>query len=174
MPPSPKKAKTEEDELSSFIDATNADYEGLHRSYEEQVRIIIFLMVGSDFYVRATPFLSVLLPAQFWGTKMDLGGGLYSTEKLTSTLEAMEAFLRDEPRLAKAEALLASGKGSETQKKTLTCFVKTFKCYQVPAGVERRSCFAGETAYFAPLQASSVPSSRLTPPPLPCGAAACF
>ena len=43
MPPSPKKAKTEEDELSSFIDATNADYEGLHRSYEEQVRIIIFL-----------------------------------------------------------------------------------------------------------------------------------
>lgn len=101
---SPKKLKTENDrELQEFIDATNESYEKLHLDYENQ----------------------------FWGTKMNLAGDTYSTEKLSSTKEAMEAFLRDPGRLAEVEKMISSNRGSDLQKVALNCFSRTFKCYQM-------------------------------------------
>ena len=76
--------------------------------------------------------------AQFWGTKMALKG-FETTEALGSTKEAMEAFLRDEARLARATELAAVATDPE-QKKVLACFTRTFSCYQMksPAAVALR------------------------------------
>ena len=96
-----KKAKV--GEIQSFIDAVNLEYEKVHVSYEEQ----------------------------FWGTKMGLKDGDFSTTLLSSTKEAMEEFLRSPENKAKAEAFLASGEATASQAKTLDCFVRTFGCYQM-------------------------------------------
>jgi len=91
-------------------------------------------------FSRATPV---------WGTKMNLGGGLYSTEQLSTTKAAMESFLGDTALLEKATALAASGRGSEGQKVVLDCFCRTFACYQMadPAAVTLRAeCTAIEDA----------------------------
>lgn len=47
--------------------------------------------------------------------------------KLGSTKEAMEAFLRDEDRLAEAKTHAAATKDPE-QLKVLACFQRTFQC----------------------------------------------
>mmetsp|Transcript_11142 Transcript_11142/g.34395 ORF Transcript_11142/g.34395 Transcript_11142/m.34395 type:complete len:623 (-) Transcript_11142:38-1906(-) len=86
---------------AAFIDTTNAEYERVHRAFEDQ----------------------------FWGTKMNLSGG-FDTVKLGSTKEAMEAFLRDEDRLAEAKTHAAATKDPE-QLKVLACFQRTFQCYQM-------------------------------------------
>lgn len=62
---------------------------------------------------------------------MNLGGGLFNVELLTSTHQALEAFLGDPKKLELAESLLASGEADEKQALCLRCFVKTFKCYQM-------------------------------------------
>jgi len=88
-------------EIQQFIDETNAEYERVHRAFENQ----------------------------FWGTKMALKKGDFSTEQLGSTKEAMEAFLRDADRLARAKAYAADARGE--QLKVLDCFQRTFACYQM-------------------------------------------
>jgi hypothetical protein len=57
--------------------------------------------------------------------------GAYSTAELGTTKEAMEAFLRDPARLALAEKWLAGNTGSDTQRKVLALFIRTFGCYQM-------------------------------------------
>jgi len=109
-----KKPKTDADqELQEFIDGTNESYEKLHLDYENQ----------------------------FWGTKMNLGGDVYSVEKLSATKESMEAFLRDPVRLAEVDKLIASNRGSDLQKVALNCFHRCFNCYQMsdPEAVSLRT-----------------------------------
>uniref|UniRef100_A0A7S2S766 Peptidase M3A/M3B catalytic domain-containing protein n=1 Tax=Rhizochromulina marina TaxID=1034831 RepID=A0A7S2S766_9STRA len=110
-----KRAKTAGDaEIQEFLDSVNSQYEKLHLEFE----------------------------AQFWGTKMALQEpeGSYSTVKLSTTKEAMEAFLRRPDLLQRSKELLATGKASETQQRVLECFVKALGCYQMsdPAAVELR------------------------------------
>jgi hypothetical protein len=105
-----------EAEIQQFLDETNAEYERLHRTFENQ----------------------------FWGTKMNLMSTeeeTYSTERLSDTKESMEAFLRDPARAARAEQLLASGRASAQQQCILKCFARTFSCYQMadPAAVALRT-----------------------------------
>ena len=88
-------------EIQAFIDATNAEYERVHCDFEKQ----------------------------FWGTKMNLKAGAFSTAQLGATKEAMEAFLRDAPRLATAKAYAADA--TSEQKVVLDCFCRTFACYQM-------------------------------------------
>ena len=96
-----KKAKM--GEIQSFIDEVNVEYEKVHVQFEEQ----------------------------FWGTKMGLQDGDFTTEKLSSTKEAMEAWLRSPENLAKVDAFLASGEATAEQQKVLECFQRTFSCYQM-------------------------------------------
>jgi len=91
-------------EVADFVDATNSEYERLHREFE----------------------------LQFWGTKMALSGSEYSVDELTRTKGEMEAFLADESKLARTRELLKqveeSGSGSE-EAKTLRMLERTFGCY---------------------------------------------
>ena len=85
----------------AFIDSVNVAYESLHRHFEEQ----------------------------FWGTKMALSSGAYSTAALTSTKAELETFLASKERLATTRALLAEGNLTEKEKTTLQIFERTFGCY---------------------------------------------
>ena len=100
-----KKAKLDAgtQEIQEFIDATNEEYERVHRDFE----------------------------AQFWGTKMALQKGTYTTALLGSTKDAMEKFLGDSGILATARGFAASAAASKEQKVVLGCFVRTFECYQM-------------------------------------------
>ena len=62
--------------------------------------------------------------------------GEFTPALLGQTKEAMESFLRDPERLATAESLLATPPAELTkpQRQCLEIFVRTFKCYQMPAG----------------------------------------
>jgi oligoendopeptidase F len=86
---------------ASFIDRINNDYEGLHKSFEQQ----------------------------FWGTKMALASKDYSTEELTRTKREMEDFLASEEKLATTRQLLADGGLSDRDAMTLKLFERTFGCY---------------------------------------------
>lgn len=88
-------------DLQAFLDETNLEYERVHKTFEDQ----------------------------FWGTKMALTGGTFSSEKLSSSKDDMEAFLRDQERHQKVQEYLAKGEGTEEQKKTLKIFDRTFSCY---------------------------------------------
>ena len=105
--PAIKRRKTEDqDDVQKFINETNVAYEVLHRAFEEQ----------------------------FWGTKMGLSSSeetSFSTEKLTKTKEAMEAWLRSPELKSKADNLIASGNATAEQLKVLHCFSRTFGCYQM-------------------------------------------
>ena len=92
-------------DVQAFIDETNAEYEKVHVEYEEQ----------------------------FWGTKMGLKEGDFSTELLSSTKEKMEKWLRSKEKLSRVEELLLTGDDAMTseQRKVLECFRRTFKCYQM-------------------------------------------
>jgi len=87
--------------VQEFIDSVNAGYEAVHRDFEEQ----------------------------FWGTKMALKEGDFSTEELTRTKGIMEAFLADPQRLQETRQWLQSGQASEDQAKVLGMFERTFQCY---------------------------------------------
>ena len=91
-------------DVATFIDAFNADYARIHKAYEDN----------------------------FWETKMNLAG--CSTENLTASFNALEAFLGDQKTLDKTRAFLdgpgASGLTSE-QTKILRQIEKTLKCYIV-------------------------------------------
>ena len=75
---------------------------------------------------------------QFWGTKMALKDGTllssgtappnYSVPALTETKQRMEDFLADPKKLERARELL-KGELSPEQRKVLTLFERTFKCY---------------------------------------------
>jgi len=111
--PPPKRTRVEQAEVAEFIERTNAEYEAVHKNFEEQ----------------------------FWGNKMNLAGDKYSTAELSSTKEAMEAFLREPSRLQKAENYLTLDDLSENQRLTLQLFVRTFGCYQMrdPEAVKART-----------------------------------
>lgn len=89
------------DDLQAFINETNAEYERVHKAFEDQ----------------------------FWGTKMALSGDCFSAEKLSSTKDEMEAFLADQKRYDLVQKWVGSGIGTEEQKKTLGIFDRTFSCY---------------------------------------------
>ena len=95
-------------EIQKFIDETNAEYERVHVLFEEQ----------------------------FWGTKMALKEGNYSTALLSSTKEAMESFLGDEENLAKATRYAAAA--TAEQRTVLDCFARTFACYQMSSDAARK------------------------------------
>jgi hypothetical protein len=88
-------------DVTNFIDATNAQYERLHRAFE----------------------------LQFWGTKMALSGSEYSTSELARTKGAMEDFLADESRLAKTREFLKSVPNNSVEATILEMFERTFRCY---------------------------------------------
>ena len=88
-------------DVRSFIDATNASYESLHRAFE----------------------------MQFWGTKMALSGPEHSTAELTRTKGEMEAFLADEAKLATTRDLLLSVPEDSADATTLRMLERTFGCY---------------------------------------------
>mmetsp|Transcript_42996 Transcript_42996/g.133650 ORF Transcript_42996/g.133650 Transcript_42996/m.133650 type:complete len:632 (-) Transcript_42996:114-2009(-) len=90
-----------DEDVQPFINETNLAYERVHKAFEEQ----------------------------FWGTKMALSGDKFSPEKLSSTKDEMEAFLRDEARHKKVQDFLAGGHCSEEQTHTLKIFDRTFSCY---------------------------------------------
>ena len=90
-------------DTAAFIDSVNAQYEDLHRAFEEQ----------------------------FWGTKMGLSSGAFSTSLLSSTKEKMEEFLRSPKLKVETEAFLVSGEATAEQEKILRCFARTFSCYQM-------------------------------------------
>lgn len=90
-------------DVQSFINDVNVEYEKVHVAFEEQ----------------------------FWGCKMGLKDGTFSTELLSSTKETMEAWLRSPENKTKVEELLASGEATAEQKKVLECFQRTFSCYQM-------------------------------------------
>ena len=73
---------------------------------------------------------------QFWGTKMGLQDGDFTTEKLSSTKEAMQAWLQSPENLAKVDAFLASGRPRPSSK-VLECFQRTFTATKWPT---RRRC----------------------------------
>ena len=95
-------------EIQTFIDETNAEYERVHVLFEEQ----------------------------FWGTKMALQAGTYSTALLSATKEAMESFLGDEENLAKATRYAAAA--TAEQRTVLDCFARTFACYQMSSDAARK------------------------------------
>ena len=95
-------------EIQKFIDETNAEYERVHVLFEEQ----------------------------FWGTKMALKEGNYSTALLSATKEAMESFLGDEENLAKATRYAAAA--TAEQRTVLDCFARTFACYQMSSDAARK------------------------------------
>ena len=88
-----------------FLDETNLEYERLHLAFEEQ----------------------------FWGTKMGLKAGDFSTEALTSTKLAMESFLASPERLAETRRHLAAHgpDGDEGVRKVLKIFERSFLAYQM-------------------------------------------
>jgi hypothetical protein len=88
-------------DVANFIDATNAQYERLHRSFE----------------------------LQFWGTKMALSSSEYSTAELTRTKCEMEEFLADESKLAKTREFLKFVPENSVEATTLHMFERTFGCY---------------------------------------------
>eukprot|EP00928_Gymnodinium_smaydae_P043115 TRINITY_DN28960_c0_g1_i1.p1 TRINITY_DN28960_c0_g1~~TRINITY_DN28960_c0_g1_i1.p1 ORF type:complete len:655 (+),score=164.82 TRINITY_DN28960_c0_g1_i1:46-1965(+) len=88
-------------DVQAFIDEANLTYERLHKEFEDQ----------------------------FWGTKMALGGDKFSKERLSSTKNDMEAFLRDADRHATARRYLASGACTKEQAHVLKIFDRTFSCY---------------------------------------------
>ena len=99
---SPAK-RTKTGAIQTFIDDVNDSYFSLHRAYEEQ----------------------------FWGTKMGLSSGAFSTSLLSSTKEKMEEFLRSPKLKVETEAFLVSGEATAEQEKILRCFARTFSCYQM-------------------------------------------
>ena len=89
-------------DVQGFIDQANAEYETVHKAFEDQ----------------------------FWGTKMGLKQGEFNTEKLTSTKNDMEAWLRSRERLDETRTYLAEEKAiSAEQRKALQCFERTFSTY---------------------------------------------
>ena len=101
-------------DAQSFIDEINADYEQLHRSFENN----------------------------FWATKMALASPEYSTDELVRTKAAMETFLASEEKLARTRALLQSDRSeqvlSDAQRSTLLLFERTFGCYIMESPEARR------------------------------------
>ena len=95
------KTMTGSTDVKTFIDATNASYERLHRAFE----------------------------LQFWGTKMALSSSEYSTAELTRTKGEMEAFLADEAKLMKTRELLRSVNEDSPEATTLRMLERTFGCY---------------------------------------------
>ena len=55
----------------------------------------------------------------------------FSTDLLSSTKAAMEAWLRSPDIKAQTDAFIAAGEGNEEQQKVLACFTRTFGCYQM-------------------------------------------
>lgn len=88
-------------DVQAFINEVNVSYEKVHKDFEEQ----------------------------FWGTKMGLKAGSFSTEELGKTKGLMEAFLADPKKLQDTRQMLESGVASEEQKAVLRLFERTFKCY---------------------------------------------
>jgi oligoendopeptidase F len=105
--------------IKEFIDGTNAGYEKVHRSFEEQ----------------------------FWGTKMALSDGTvladgkgpakYSVDELTRTKMEMEAFLADPAKLKQTREFLKDPELTPAQLKTLKIFERTFGCYIMESEVAR-------------------------------------
>eukprot|EP00292_Cryptomonas_paramecium_P033769 CAMPEP_0113690894 /NCGR_PEP_ID=MMETSP0038_2-20120614/18078_1 /TAXON_ID=2898 /ORGANISM="Cryptomonas paramecium" /LENGTH=663 /DNA_ID=CAMNT_0000612337 /DNA_START=93 /DNA_END=2080 /DNA_ORIENTATION=- /assembly_acc=CAM_ASM_000170 len=97
--------------VQNFINEVNVGYEEVHRKFEEQ----------------------------FWGTKMALSNGTllssgtappnYSVAALTETKKNMEDFLADPKKLEQTRELLKEKDISPEQKKVLSIFERTFKCY---------------------------------------------
>jgi len=92
-------ASTTDGNAASLISSLNTQYEKYHLDFENQ----------------------------FWGTKMALKSG--STEELSATKSAYEAFLGDANNLAAVRARLAAGGLSEEEAGVLAIMEKTFKCY---------------------------------------------
>mmetsp|Transcript_29217 Transcript_29217/g.72262 ORF Transcript_29217/g.72262 Transcript_29217/m.72262 type:complete len:624 (-) Transcript_29217:202-2073(-) len=88
--------------VAEFIEAFNVDYARTHKEYEDN----------------------------FWATKMNLAGN--STDALTASFNALEAFLGDQTTLATVRGhLAAAGGATPDQLKVLLHIEKTFKCYIV-------------------------------------------
>ena len=85
---------------------------------------------------------------QFWGTKMALSNGTplssgtapaeYSVAALTETKRLMEDFLADPKKLERTRELLKASDLSPEQRKVLTLFERTFKCYIMEDAEARR------------------------------------
>ncbi|KAI8612484.1 oligoendopeptidase [Chytriomyces sp. MP71] len=86
-------------DVDAFIRAFNEEYEQKHRVFEDN----------------------------FWATKMNLAGN--SSDQLASSKNELDLFLGDAENLAKVQQLLARDDLTADQKKTLTIFERTFKCY---------------------------------------------
>jgi len=107
-------------DVQGFIDKANAEYESVHKAFEDQ----------------------------FWGTKMDLEG-TFNTELLTSTKNDMEAWLRSRERLDETRSFLKEADISAEQRKVLTCFERTFSTYlldSAEATATREAVMADESA----------------------------
>ena len=92
--------------IRQFVESKNREYERLHRAFEDQ----------------------------FWGNKMALKtSGDFSPEQLTSTKQAMEAWLADPLNLQETLKLqMACGSGdAESDVQALEIFKRTFECYQM-------------------------------------------
>lgn len=97
------------DQVDAFINACNRGYQDVHVAYERN----------------------------FWATKMNLSGA--STQALTSSKAALDAFLGNESTLSQTRQYLALGAdvlGAE-RIKLLQCFEKTFKCYIIESAEAR-------------------------------------
>ncbi|CAD7924899.1 unnamed protein product [Amoebophrya sp. A120] len=97
------------DGLQQFVEAKNREYERLHKAFEEQ----------------------------FWGNKMALKNGDFSPDLLTSTKQAMEAWLANADNLKQTMEYLMGAKSDHDEKdlQTLEIFKRTFECYQMPPEV---------------------------------------
>lgn len=87
--------------VGDFIESFNADYARIHKAYEDN----------------------------FWATKMNLAGN--STDDLTTSFNALEAFLGDQATLAAVREYLAATDTTPEQAVILRHIEKTLKCYIV-------------------------------------------
>ena len=87
--------------VGEFIDGFNADYARIHKAYEDN----------------------------FWATKMNLAGN--STDALTESFNALEAFLGDADVLEKVRGYLGGADADDAQVVVLKHIEKTLGCYIV-------------------------------------------
>ena len=94
--------------VGEFIDAFNSDYARIHKAYEDN----------------------------FWATKMNLKGN--STDALTESFNALEAFLGDRDTLDKVRGYLAGADATDAQVVVLKHIEKTLGCYIVESAEAKK------------------------------------
>ena len=100
--------------VGEFIDAFNSDYARIHKAYEDN----------------------------FWATKMNLKGN--STDALTESFNALEAFLGDRDTLDKVRGYLAGADATDAQVVVLKHIEKTLGCYIVESAEAKKVRREGE------------------------------